>query len=318
MLVTDKNQLVGIIIVTYKSHRETVRYVKEELSKITSPHKIAIVNNAGTDELNRALAQELDAELLLPAEVPKCPQKRVFVLAEKENGGYACGNNLGARFLSKNFAVEWFLVTNNDLILEDRNVVETLIEKFEQMPDIGMIGPRVVSPDGADQSPHRQLSVWSQLVVPRLFYPVVFPLLHMGFFKEVIPGAAEGRYYRIMGSFFLLRGEAFERAGGFDENTFLYAEEQILAERMKSVGFGVYYLPTKRVIHNHGQTISANFDQRTALDINFRSLLHYYRNYRNTSHWTCKLARFAHWVYSTFYNPILAGVRPVLRQGKQP
>ena len=81
----------------------------------------------------------------------------------------------------------------------------------------------------------------------------------LGFFREVIAIAKERRYYRIIGGFFFLRIEIFEKVCGFDEATFLYAEEQILTENMKPHGFVVYYLRIKLVVHDQGQTTSANY-----------------------------------------------------------
>jgi GT2 family glycosyltransferase len=305
--------MLGIIIVNYKSNRETIDYIEKEICKVSTPHKIAIVNNAGSYESNAHLSINLDAEILKPEDTPKIREKRIFVLKEEENIGYARGNNLGAKFLLNNFPIRWLLITNNDIVIEDADVVEAMIQRIETMPDVGMIGPKIIAKDGSDQSPYRYTTIWSQIILQRLLYPIVYFCLKAGYLSEVIEHAKEGRYYRVMGSFCLFKKEAFEMAGGFDETTFLYAEEAIISERLKAVGFSVYYLPIVKVIHNHGQTISANCSKKFVFDTTFRSLLHYYSTYRGTPHWVIKLAKLSNWIYYKIYDPVLRIVRPLIR-----
>ncbi len=304
--------MLGIVLVNYKSHYETVRYVQKELPKIGIPYKLVIVNNAATNKLNQLLVADLDAELVPPGHGPRDVQHSVFVIDEPENLGYARGNNLGAWFLMEYFSIDWLLVTNNDLILDDADVVKKLIDIIQAKPDVGAIGPKVVGLDGIDQSPHRYLSIWASLIVPKLLYPFVFPLLHMGVLREVLRNAAEGNYYRIMGSFMLIRPDAFRKTKGFDPATFLYAEEQILSERMKQHGYQMYYYPKRRVIHNHGQTTSVYLTRKSTCDLVFQSLLYYYQTYKGASPIACEIARLSHYVYFYFYNPVLSWLRQLL------
>ena len=67
----------------------------------------------------------------------------------------------------------------------------------------------------------------------------------------------------------------------FDSSTFLYAEEKILAERMKAIGKGIYYDPSVSVIHAHGST-TKKYAKNKILKWQKDSNLYYYRVYRHT------------------------------------
>lgn len=296
--------MLGIVLVNYKTIDPTIDYVRKELSKLTTPFKLVIVNNACEDESNRALTEGTGGEFLDTPEANFNPTNQTFVIAEKENLGYAKGNNLGVQFLRNHFPIDYVLITNNDLELLQADIIDVLIEKCKANPDIGMIGPKVIGRDGNNQSPHRFLPLFRCKILPLLLYPLYRILARWGYCTELVSDAQEGYYYRIMGCFCLSPLDAFEKVGGFDPETFLYAEELILAERFKREGYRMYYTDAVSVIHHHGQT-TKQFFRRTQTNIQtYQSLRHYYRRYLGASKFSLglfSLARQTHrWIYSPF------------------
>ena len=72
--------MLGIVIVSYHSDERTIRFVRNELSRIGVPHRIVVVDNgvgAGNTSPLASLLPEAD------------------VLAA-DNKGFAAGNNAGA------------------------------------------------------------------------------------------------------------------------------------------------------------------------------------------------------------------------------
>lgn len=95
----------------------------------------------------------------------------------------------------------------------------------------------------------------------------------------------EQKVYRLIGAFFVVNLKNFNAVGGFDENTFLYAEELILAERALNRGYYMYYIPDVNVIHENGYTTNSKtkaFDVHQ-VRIRLKSDLYYYRKYRHYS-----------------------------------
>ena len=103
--------------------------------------------------------------------------------------------------------------------------------------------------------------------------------------------AEEGFHYKIMGSFFMLRMADYITCGMMDEATFLYGEEVILSERLKTVNKKVYYYPGVCVIHEHGATTKKALGHRGINGYLLESLMYYYRTYRHEPKWKCLLCR---------------------------
>ena len=249
--------MVGIVIVNYKSDDLTLRFVSEEISKIALPHKTVIVDVGGTMD-----------------EVPDAT-----VIKEKNKGfAYAC--NAGAMFLKGE--VSSILFTNNDVKLTSPNVVEALEETLRQHPEVGAAGPEILGPDGHRQGPAHYMGMWKRFVWMYLSTPFISKeRKRKRFHLYESDTAAEGAYHFISASFMLADAESFFRAGMFDEKTFLYAEENILSERMGAIGKCLYFNPSVSVFHEKGATVRANYDTRHQALMQMRSMAYYYRNYRH-------------------------------------
>ena len=273
---------LGIVIVSYRSDDLTVRFVKEELSRVRMPYTLVVVDNGATEEEAAAL------QLRIP---------EAYVMAA-ENGGFARGNNLGAAWLSEHGGVDQILFTNNDIHLCSDDVVERLSGKLAANPEIGAIGPEVVGTDGKRQSPEPYIGIWDRFVwmyVSTLF--LSREKKEKRFRLDYPEKAQEGFHYKLMGSFLLVDAEAFFSAGMFDGNTFLYAEEPILSERFSAIGRRMYFYPAVRVVHEHGTTIRRSVRRRDADLLQWRSMAYYYRRYRGVS-------RFSIAVSGLFYRMI--------------
>ena len=266
--------MVGIVIVSYRSDDLTVRFVREDLSRISVPYQVVVVDNGETG--SSALQEKL-------------PDVTVLV---SENRGYASACNLGAEWLRDRVHPESVLFCNNDLRFQSDRVVETLCETLSAHPDVGAIGPCIVGPDGRRQSPEPYRGLWNRYV----WMYVLTPFLSRDrktrkFQLDYAEKASEGYHYKLMGSFLMVRAEAFFEAGCFDEQTFLYAEEPILSERLSRIGKRCWFCPSVTVVHDHGAVIGSSF-KRTETDwMQFRSMAYYYRRYRGYPAWEISLVR---------------------------
>ena len=286
--------MVAIVVVNYKTDELTISYVMTELSKVFVSHKTVVVNNAATEESNARLCSGLGAKLV--KDLSEDAQGDVFVLPSPDNLGYAKGNNLGAEFCMKHFCPDFILFSNNDIQFQDDDVVERLVEKMNEIPEAGAIGPKVVGLDGKLQSPYPYKSFWAREVWmywSSLFYSKEKKASK--FQLDYQQNAKEGFHYYVMGSFILVRASDFAACGMFDQNTFLYAEEPILSERMAAIHRKMYYYPEVSVLHAHGVTTSRTAAKKSR-DWQFESDLYYYRKYRNVSRPMVCLGRMTHFL----------------------
>ena len=266
--------MVGIVIVSYRSDDLTVRFVREDLSRISVPYRVVVVDNGETG--SSALQEKL-------------PDVTVLV---SENRGYASACNLGAEWLRDRVHPESVLFCNNDLRFQSDRVVETLCETLSAHPEVGAIGPCIVGPDGRRQSPEPYRGLWNRYVWMYVLTPFLSRDRKVRKFQlDYAEKASEGYNYKLMGSFLMVRAEAFFEAGCFDEQTFLYAEEPILSERLSRIGKRCWFCPSVTVVHDHGAVIGSSF-KRTETDwMQFRSMAYYYRRYRGYPAWEISLVR---------------------------
>ena len=261
--------MLGIVIVSYKSDDATLRFVREELRDISVPSRIVIVDNGAGPEEAAALAARLDG---LAEVIPS------------ENGGFAKGNNKGVRHLLPKGEMDAFLFVNNDIRFVTADSIGKLYARLMDIPEAGAIGPEVVGTDGRRQSPEAYQGLWDKYV----WMPLSTPFLPKEkkarrFSLDYASRAGEGFHYKLMGSCLMVDAKAFLDAGMFDENTFLYAEEPILSERLAAIGKGCYFFPSVQVIHEHGATISRHHDRKRVREMLFDSLAYYYRTYKGYS-----------------------------------
>lgn len=210
-----------------------------------------------------------------------CDDHRILLLAN-DNYGYAKGNNMGLK-LARKLGYKWGVVMNNDVILEIP-VLETLLKSATFDSKIAMIGPRIVGRHGERQSPgFDRPSLYDMFFLP-ILYPVLYPIERI---RRLILGKTFSNVsrsevyfpYTLQGSFMLLELGILENVGWFDENTFLYAEEIILSEKLFRNDYKVAYVDKVYVRHLHGvttQTLGRRRVQRI-----LESTLYYFRVYRN-------------------------------------
>jgi len=286
--------MLSIIITNYKNEKKTISFVQDELSKISLPHLIVIVNNEATTESDEILVKELQAVLI--TEISKTPKSAlIFVISQSENLGFAKGNNLGAEFVTKYFDITHFLFTNNDIQFISKKVVESLINKLGCLDDdIALIGPRVLGLDGKNQSPEPYVSFWNQYIWMYWLTPFISKKKKNKIFKlDYSENAIEGCHYKIMGSFFIIKAIDFLNCKMMDPNTFLYGEEMILSERLKEIGKKVYYFPEVTILHEHSQTISIYIDRKKRYLLQFESLCYYYSTYKKVSQISIYIGKFS-------------------------
>lgn len=275
--------MIAIIIINFKSEERTVKYVREEISKINYSHKIVIVNNEANKESDHYLSQKLNGYIIhdINDNIPTCD---CYIISNPENSGFAKGNNIGVQFAILHFNIEYILFTNNDIKFITKDVVEKLIFKLKQIPDAGIIGPKVIGLKGELQSPEPFYSFCDRHIWMYLSTPFYSKKKKIERFKlNYAQNAKEGFHYKVMGSFFIVRCKDFIECGMMDPNTFLYAEETILTERMKKINKKVYYYPEVVVLHEHGTTTKKHLKNRIKEKIAFNSECYYYKTYIHTN-----------------------------------
>ena len=281
---------IGIIVVSYHNEAMTQKYVTQELSKLSTPYTVVIVNNDSTEEKSRQLANVCGLEFVMDdSSIVGILPNKGYLIWSPENLGYAKGNNKGVRFLDRIGKFTHYLFSNDDIEIEQSNILEILADRMNQDEKIGAIGPRIVGLEGRDQSPH------DTYVSPyRLIGWKLLPFLRKNnkASREKTPSKPLSRFtYWVQGSFMLVDALVFKEVGMFDEHTFLYFEESILAEKLISIGKSMYFDSDVKIVHYEGGSTKRN---KMKESIETDSRIYYLKCYKN-------VPQILLWVLKTIY-----------------
>jgi len=155
------------------------------------------------------------------------------VIRNARNEGYGRANNLGARVAE----TEFLLIVNPDCVVE-AGAVAALLDAARRYPDAGLLAPRIVEPGG------------------RVFFQprsLLAPYLPNPSGRLVLPeGEACAPF--LSGACFLIRRDLFLGLGGFDENIFLFYEDDDFCRRLADAGRALIYVPRALVRHGRGRS----------------------------------------------------------------
>lgn len=110
-----------------------------------------------------------------------------------------------------------------------------------RLPGVGLVAPRILSPEGADEDSARRFPTVARLAAralglgPRIDYD-----LDRGTFSPDW----------VAGMFVLVRHGVFAAVGGFDERYFLYYEDVDLCRRVRRAGHDIRCVPEVTAIHD--------------------------------------------------------------------
>ena len=214
----------------------------------------------------------------------------VRVVAQEHRAGFGANHNTVIRETSGRYVY----VLNEDTTSDDWGLAR-MVAHLDANPRVAALGPRLVYPDGSLQD-----SAW------RFPSPAVaaLGLLTLGRVAVTQSGGSETRDVDwAMGAALLLRRDALDAVGLFDEGFFIYSEETDLCRRLRGAGWRTKYFPQVTVVHHESQ-FSAGIPERRVNEM-WRSRHRYWRK-----HHSAPAARFAALCTGAQY-----GIRALLRAG---
>jgi GT2 family glycosyltransferase len=177
-------------------------------------------------------------------------------LIQQENKGLGGGSNAGMRLAGG----DWFLLLNSDAWATD-GALERLVAFGEAHPEAAVVGPRLRFPDGRLQRSVRGFpSLW-RLATEYLFLRKLAPrtralnAFYGNGFRYDRPLEAEF----LMGSVLLVRREAADTVGLFDEDFFMFSEETDWCYRFRQAGWKVLFTPDAEFVHVGGASTRQNW-----------------------------------------------------------
>jgi len=249
---------VTAVIVSFNTREHLLRCVASLQAHVSLPIEVVVVDN-GSDDGSAAAVRAAH------------PAARVV-----ENGanlGFAAACNRGLREARAPYG----LLLNSDAEVCP-GTVEALARVLDERPEVGVVGPRTVGPDGGPQ-----LSFGPDLTPPAEWRQRRLVVgLRQGqaaAVREVTAlSAREQEPAWVSAACLLARKAALDAVGGLDERFFLYEEDVDLCLRVRRAGWRILYTPAAVVMHHLGKSMDMA-PARARLEYD-RSHLRFYAKHR--------------------------------------
>jgi N-acetylglucosaminyl-diphospho-decaprenol L-rhamnosyltransferase len=224
---------VSAIVVTYNA----APWIERSLESLRGTDaEVIVVDNGSTDDTLDLVRQRF-------------PEARIV---EQENRGFGAGNNAGMRAASGRY----FLLLNPDAWLTE-GALEGMVAFADEHPEAAVFGPRLLNPDGSLQRSVRGYPTPWRLATEYFFLRKLAPrtralnaLFGAGFDHKSV---READY--LFGACLLVRREAVDSIGGFDEEFFLMSEEVDWCYRFHQAGWKVFFYPDAEAYHVVGASL---------------------------------------------------------------
>ena len=174
-------------------------------------------------------------------------------ILSSENLGMGAGNNLGLKHTN----TDYVLILNPDVILEN-NTIDELIDASNKIDSFGIIAPIINS----DKNMNFKLFDKNKINIDNS--------------KPFLVKSVDG-FAMLLNVKKINQIDKFKNFNFFDENIFLYLENDDLCKRLIDSNVNIYVAPKSKINHLGGKAVDKNFSD------------------------TIELSRNWHWIWSKFY-----------------
>lgn len=232
--MTEKKSL-AISIVTWNSENEISDCLKS-LEAAPADWEIWVADNFSADNTVKIIRENFP---------------RVKIIENKENLGFAAGNNQIFRQTETDFV----LLLNPDTVVSEE-AIKAAMEEIEKQPKVGVLGIQAVGDD-------------SKIQETCFNFPAFFPNLvnSIGLYRffsdewkeknlsnEFFHHRSERKSDWIMGAFMLVRREVIEKVGGLPEDYFMFTEEMDWCYRIRQADFEILFSPKAAFVHKFNKS----------------------------------------------------------------
>lgn len=248
---------VSVVVVTH----ESAQFIEACLASLDALEdrarlEVVVVDNASTDGTPELVAER---------------HPHVRLIRKRSRHGFATNVNIGA----VTAAGRHVLLLNPDTQVPS-GVIDTLCAHLDRRADVGAVGPRLVYPDGTDQSSARAFPTPAVALVRRTPLRRFLPKLADGHLRGAGLGVEAEDVDWMLGAALLVRRSALLDVGGLDDGYRLYCEDIDLCWRLHAAGWRVQHLGDVVVEHALGElTRKRFFTVRTLW--HYRSMLRFVR-----------------------------------------
>ncbi len=267
---------LSIVVVTWNTRELVARCLAALWREVVACRprlacELIVVDNGSSDGTPEAVSERF-------------PEARLVALPR--NRGFAVGANRGLAAARGRLV----LLLNSDAWLLP-GALERAVAYLDAHPDVGVVGPRLLRPDGRPRaSAHRYPRLASELVPPGLL-ALALPRRYPSW-RALGPNPTDVEAVR--GAALFLRRDLLRRVGGLPEQYFFFLEETDWCWKVRAAGLRVVHLPAARVVHLSGASSARSQPSLTRIEYH-RSLYRFFLRHRGVGRaavvWVLRFAK---------------------------
>lgn len=255
----------NLIIINYNDCSNTINLI-EEASKLTSIEEIVVVDNKSTTN---------DLEIL-----KQVNNSKLHIIALDRNIGYSGAINEGCKYLINKYQDCNIIVSNSDISIPSNKVIKSLAECLKNHT-IAAVMPKILE-NGTFKYGWKLTSAFQDLItnIPLInkLYKNKFKYYDIEHFNNPYPVIDV-----LYGCFFMIKSSVLEKIDYFDSKVFLYYEENILAQKIKTLKMLTVVDTNVFVEHKHNATIGNYVSKLNKYKIYKESQIYYEEKYNQAN-----------------------------------
>lgn len=244
-------------VVSYNNDQDTLNAAINSFLSCCLNGKLYLVDNS-----------PIDSSKKIPSDL------RIEYIHNPKNPGFGAAHNIAIKLALKEGSKYHFIINPDTYFYGD--IVTPMIEYMKQYPQIGMLMPEILYPDGKIQNLPKLIPKPLSILLRKIKVPA-------GFYKKFI-NKYELRYVSretiyfapiISGCFTLLNMKAVEEIGGYDDKYFMYFEDWDLSRRMAEK-YDTVYFPKVSIYHHYASGANKS---HYLFKIYLKSAFHYFNKW---------------------------------------
>ena len=263
-----ENKIAFVILhyITVEDTKKCVESIKNMMENSKYKYEIIVVDNHsdnGTGEELESLYQS---------------EKNMHVIINKQNLGFARGNNVGFKFAKEKLKCNFIIMLNNDTYILQKDFGNKVVEEYDKY-HYGVLGPKIVLKNVAINPIRNRLPSIQQTIktiwINRVLY--ILTILNLDKLHDVIKGKLNRRQENkkkldtdskqeniiLHGCCLIFSPQYVKKFDGIDNRTFLYCEEELLYIRILENKWKTIYDPNLIIYHmEDGATNAINQNNR--------------------------------------------------------
>jgi GT2 family glycosyltransferase len=255
-----KRMQLSIILLNYNSSSLSIKCVNSLYDHFSEKFdddifETIIVDNASSaDEIN-----------FLEKTIKEKKYKNISLIKNKTNTGFSSGCNMGV----KNAKGDVILFLNNDTQIMDKGILG-MLNFIKENEKVAILGGKLLNSDGSQQpSVGKFYTLWNVLLY-------LWGLERVGIVNKN-PDVISNVDW-VKGGCMMVKRDVFKALSGFDENIFMYTEDMEICYRAKKKGYGIYFFPNVKIVHEEQGSSSRSF----AIVNIYSNLLYFYKKHKSS------------------------------------